>query len=61
MDKQTLAVLIDADNVSPTAAQDIFSTVCRLGGPIISALQSQQVIKISSTGSLSLVTPAQHR
>ena len=35
MDKQTLAVLIDADNVSPAAAQDIFSTVCRLGEPIV--------------------------
>ena len=35
MDKQTLAVLIDADNVSPAAAQDIFATVCRLGEPIV--------------------------
>lgn len=35
MNKQTLAVLIDADNVSPSAAQDIFATVCRLGEPIV--------------------------
>lgn len=31
----TLAVLIDADNLSPALASDIFETACKLGKPIV--------------------------
>jgi len=33
--KPSLAVLIDADNVSPSLVKDIFRAVCALGSPII--------------------------
>ncbi len=35
MDKKPIAILIDADNISPALVGDIFKTACSIGEPII--------------------------
>ena len=35
MDKMPIAILIDADNISPASAGDIFKAACCIGEPIV--------------------------